>query len=238
MAWATHSFTLILANDVPITDDVAEKLYDVCDDTLLGMCNGAAYVDIDREADSFRDAALSAITEVESVGLRVERVEPGDFVTAAEIARRSGRSRESIRQLIGAERGPGSFPPPVSSVTTRSPLWRWSDVAAWLAQQKMLPAEEVDRALFTASVNASLDWRRVAQTPVAEDISCLLLHSIGQRESPVVAVVQATFVNLTDISESSWYRETLTPPPAQRFRGTPQTALAGASEASARFVLK
>jgi predicted DNA-binding transcriptional regulator AlpA len=167
MAWATHQFTLILANNVPITDDVAEKHYGACDDTLLGMCNGAAYVDVDREADSFREAVLSAITEVESTGLRVERVEPGDFVTAAEIARRAGRTRESIRQLIRGERGPGSFPPPVSDITTRSPVWRWSDVAAWLVDQKILHTEESERALVTASVNAYLDWRRFARDPAA-----------------------------------------------------------------------
>jgi len=181
MAWATHQFTLILANNVPITDDVAEKLYDACDDALLGMCNGAACVDVDREAHSFREAVLSAITAVESTGLRVERVEPGDFVTAAEIARRSGRSRESVRQLISGERGPGNFPPPVSDVTTRSPRWRWCDVAAWLARQKMVPEEEVERALVTALVNAYLDWRRIARDPAADDIRGALQSLLGRQ---------------------------------------------------------
>jgi len=172
---ATYTVSLVLSNDTPITDDVAEKIYGTLqDDSVVGMCNRAPFFDCDREADCFLDAVLSAIADVEDVGLRVERVEPDDFVTAAEIARRSGRTRESIRQLFSGERGPGHFPAPVSDVTTRSPRWRWCDVAAWLARGQMLPAEEAERALVTASVNAYLDWRRTARTPAADDIRVAL----------------------------------------------------------------
>ncbi|MFQ5845167.1 MAG: GTPase RsgA, partial [Planctomycetota bacterium] len=59
------------------------------------------------------------------------RVEPDDLVTASEIARRARRSRQSIQQLVEGTRGPGGFPPPVSSLTKRSPIWRWAEVAQW-----------------------------------------------------------------------------------------------------------
>lgn len=179
---ATYTVALVLSNDTPITDDVAERVYGTLqDDSVVGMCNGAPFFDCDREADSFLEAVLSAIADVENVGLRVERVEPDDFVTAAEIARRSGRTRESIRQLFSGERGPGDFPAPVSDVTTRSPRWRWCEVAAWLARQKMLPEEEVERASVTASVNAYLDWRRLARDPAADDIRRALQSASGKQ---------------------------------------------------------
>jgi len=185
---AVYTVALVLSNETPITDDVAERVYGTLqDDSLVGMCNGAPFFDCDREADSFLDAVLSAIADVESVGLRAERVEPDDFVTAAEIARRSGRTRESIRQLFIGERGPGDFPAPVSDVTTRSPRWRWCEVAAWLAEQKMLPEEEVDRALVTAFVNAYLDWRRIARDPAADEVRDAL-RSLSERrptETPI-----------------------------------------------------
>jgi len=49
----------------------------------------------------------------------VVRVEPDDLVSAAEIARRVGRSRESIRQLGGGLRGPGGFPAPLARIKDR-----------------------------------------------------------------------------------------------------------------------
>ena len=173
---ATHSFTLILNSDVPFTDEVAESVFlKVGDDTLFGMCNAAPYIDFDREADSFAKAVLSAIEDVEGIGLRVEHVEPDDYVNAAEIARRLGRSRENVRQFICGDRGRGDFPPPVCSVAERSPRWRWADVAPWSVREGMLAAEESDRASFLALVNACLDWRRLGQATGADDVRCALL---------------------------------------------------------------
>jgi len=172
---ATHLFTLVLGADVPFNDDVAEQVCaEVGDDTLLGMCNTAAYIDFRREADSFGSALLSAIRDVEGIGLRVEHVEPGDYVSQAEIARRLDKSREYIRQLVSGESGPEGFPPPVSNVTDRSPRWRWSDVAKWLVRQGMLPADELKRASFIALVNTYLDCRRLGLLPEEYDIVSVL----------------------------------------------------------------
>ena len=49
------------------------------------------YVDFDRDSDSFEEAVLTAIRDVERAGLQVLRVEPDDFVSASEIARRTER---------------------------------------------------------------------------------------------------------------------------------------------------
>jgi hypothetical protein len=174
---ATHSFTLVLGSDTQFTDDVAERVYrEVGDDTLFGTCNAAAFIDFEREEDaSFRDVVLSAIADVERIGLRVEHVEPDDYVSRAEIAKRIDKSREYVGQLASGATGHADFPPPVCSVSDRSPRWRWSDVAPWLARKGMLAAEEVDRASFVASVNACLEWRRFMEAVGAGDIRQTLL---------------------------------------------------------------
>ena len=173
---ATHSFTLVLGSDTQFPDDVAQRVYlEVGDDTLFGACNGAAYIDFEREGDSFRDVVLSAIADVETIGLRVEHVAPDDYVSRAEIARRINKSREYVGQLASGTTGHGDFPPPVCSVSGRSPRWRWSDVAPWLAREGMLAAEEVDRASCVASVNAYLEWRRFREAAGADDIRRELL---------------------------------------------------------------
>ena len=124
----------------------------------FGSIDGAAYADFTRAAPSFLHAVRSAIRDIETVrGMCVLRIEPEDLVTMAEIARRMGRSRESVRLLIAGERGPGGFPAPVSRLRERSPLWRWSDVAAWANA----PLGHQDRdAALAASINAALEIRR------------------------------------------------------------------------------
>src|SRR5437660_5119090 len=103
-----HEFTLILHGFSELTDDVEDRLFEAgCDDALLGVLDGTPFLDFTREASSLKDAILSAIRDVAKAGFEVVRIEPDDLVSAAEIARRAGRSRESIRQLRTAERGPG-----------------------------------------------------------------------------------------------------------------------------------
>src|SRR5439155_11589988 len=133
---AKHEFTLALAGFSQLTDDVEDRLFQAgCDDALLGILDGAPFVDFTREAQSLKDAILSAIRDVAKAGFEVVRIESDDLVSAAEIARRAGRSRESIRQLRTAKRGPGGFPPPVAGIKGRTQVWHWSQVADWLAKQ-------------------------------------------------------------------------------------------------------
>ncbi|MDX6299926.1 MAG: hypothetical protein QOF53_1140, partial [Nocardioidaceae bacterium] len=44
--------------------------------------------------------------------LEVLHVDPDELVWASEIAERTGRTRQSVDQLIKAQRGPGGFPIP------------------------------------------------------------------------------------------------------------------------------
>jgi hypothetical protein len=100
---------------------------------------------------------LTAIQQVESVrNLRVQRLDPDDIVTMAEIADRLDRTRESVRLLIAGKRGRGGFPAPISHGRDRGRLWRWSDVSEWLGE---LDAEDRESAQFIAATNAALELR-------------------------------------------------------------------------------
>lgn len=82
-----HRFTLILKDSHGITDDLTgEALLDMsdalfeagCDDASPGISCGVISVPFDREADSLREAMLSAIQQVHQAGYKVERVEPDE----------------------------------------------------------------------------------------------------------------------------------------------------------------
>lgn len=156
-----YTFTLQL--DAPPTDDQIDRFFgNGVGDGLPGVTNGVGVVDFDREADTLAAAISSAIKDVEKVrGLHVTRVAPDELVTATEIAQRTGRSRESIRLLAAGLRGSGDFPAPAARVTGRSPLWRWSDVAAWAG------TPDPD-AMVIALINASLAYRRIAEEAPAD----------------------------------------------------------------------
>ncbi|HEV3022878.1 MAG TPA: hypothetical protein VGX76_10435, partial [Pirellulales bacterium] len=144
---SSHVFTLIVSGATELTDDLQDALFEAgCDDALVGVRDGVLFLDFDREAITLNDAVSSAVADVEraDAGLRVARVEPDDLVTAAEIARRTGRSRQGVRQLVLGRRGPGGFPPPLSGLKQRSPIWRWTEVARWFAE-KGDPAGSIHR---------------------------------------------------------------------------------------------
>jgi hypothetical protein len=162
-----HRFTLVLSGKTELSQRLQDAIYRAgCDDALLGERDGILFLDFDRAAASFRAAVLSAIADVQSAnaGVDVARVEPDDLVTAAEIARRTGRSRESIRQLATGARGPGRFPAPFANLTARSPIWRWTAVRDWLSAHALggdaahSLATDDDRTI--AALNAALELRR------------------------------------------------------------------------------
>lgn len=59
--------------------------------------------------------------------LRVDQ----DLVSVSDIARRVGRTRESVRLLVDGKRGPGRFPPPIGGVGDEIRVWPWSVVLEW-----------------------------------------------------------------------------------------------------------
>jgi len=162
MSGTTYSFTLVLCGLDELSTQVEQDIFEAgCDDALFGFRTGVPFLDFDREAGSFVEAVLSAIRDVARAGTGAEvvRIEPDDLVIASEIARRLGRSRESVRLLMQGARGPGGFPAPVSNLGGASPIWSWASVAHWA--EHGLPDEESGPALcrqarFVALTNRAL----------------------------------------------------------------------------------
>ena len=71
-----YDFTLILAESLELTDDIADALFESgCDDGTPGVCDGVFSIDFHREAESLEKAICSAIGNVQTAGYKVERVE-------------------------------------------------------------------------------------------------------------------------------------------------------------------
>ncbi len=132
-----YEFSIELAESVSSDDaleDLAEKVYscDSLQDSCVGGNHGVAFVDFTRKASSFLQAVSAAIADLEDAGVSPTKVRPEPFLNAAEIARRIGRSKESIRKLRKGLRGPGNFPASVMKIG-RSEFWHWDEVSEWFA---------------------------------------------------------------------------------------------------------
>lgn len=152
----THTFMLIL--NQPIDEPSSDLLFEAgLDDAAVTAFDGHPALDVDREAITLLDAIASAITQAESVpGIQVLRVEGEELVSQADIAERTGRSRQAVNHWIKRDADSSGFPEPAYGASTRSPLWRWSDVQAWLE-----PNEHTDdRGRVIALANATLLARR------------------------------------------------------------------------------
>ncbi len=138
-----------------------------CDDATFSTKDDLTFAAFTREASSFPEAIVAAIEAVDAVeGLEVLRVEPDELVWASEIAARTGRSRQSIDQLVKGQRGPAGFPAPASHAT-RNPLWRWSEVEAWFAEYEGRPPD-AERSVLIGAINGALQARhglRAASEP-------------------------------------------------------------------------
>jgi hypothetical protein len=158
-----HSFTLFVEGLDVSSDAHVDALHEAgCDDATFGARDGTAYAIFDRETESFSDALRGAIDDLLRAlpQAQIVRIEPDDLVTMATIARRCGRTRESIRLLANEDRGPGGFPPPVAYVDERTRLWHWPDVARWLNEHRKAAIEiDAEAADLVAAMNAAFDLR-------------------------------------------------------------------------------
>jgi len=152
----THNFMLIL--DGPIDEATSDLIYEAgLDDAAITAFDGHPALDVDREAPTLLDAITSAVTQAESVtDIHVLRVEGEELVSQADIAERTGRSRQAVNHWINRDADSSGFPDPAYGTTTRSPLWRWTDVQAWLEPD----VQTDDRSRIVALVNATLLARR------------------------------------------------------------------------------
>jgi len=68
-----HEFTLILSTDPDEAE--SDKLYGVFGDGTISTIAGVAQIQFHRQAKSLEDAIRSAVADVRSVGLGIERIE-------------------------------------------------------------------------------------------------------------------------------------------------------------------
>ncbi|MEX2411011.1 MAG: hypothetical protein WD607_06490 [Candidatus Paceibacterota bacterium] len=159
-----YEFTLVIETQAGLDDGLEDALFEAgCDDATLSFRKGIAYLNFDRDSKDLESAIISAIQQVEETGLNlwVKRVEPSDLVTSAEIARRFGRSRQSIQQLISGARGEGDFPLPVGGVTTKTMLWSWQEVTGWFLKKGKLQNKTIyENATTLKQINESLESRK------------------------------------------------------------------------------
>lgn len=145
-------FTLRL-NRVP-TDDEIEVLYEATGgdgDVEWNPDTDYGAVAFNREADTLTDAIVSAVHDVEQVpGLHVVGAGQDDLVTMLDIARRTGRTRASVRMLVNGQRGPGGFPNPALVTTGGEKVWTWPEVAVWLSDRLGLAVDVPPHELMTA----------------------------------------------------------------------------------------
>jgi predicted DNA-binding transcriptional regulator AlpA len=156
------SFAFRIRLHDPLSDEEADHLFEALDgEVSVEEGPRGNFVGFEREAPSFLDAVLYAIEEVIALGFEPLAVED-ELVSMADIAERTGRSRQSVSMLVGGQRGPGGFPRPVAG-NVRSPLWHWADIASWFqnsaGDQEMF--EERTRAI--ASINGALANRVLAR---------------------------------------------------------------------------
>ena len=162
---ANHHFTLIVEGPDMQAEQIIDVLFESgCDDGTVGRSHGIQFVAFDREADSLAHAVLTAVGDIERVpDLKVVRIADAGLVSMADIASRSGRTRESVRLLVSGARGPGGFPSPVTDPRSRYRLWRWSEVERWLTAYADQEAGSSDDRLL-AAINAGLEFRHYASS--------------------------------------------------------------------------
>jgi hypothetical protein len=159
----TYEFTLVLAGVKELDETLTDVIYLAgCDDSLLHSRHNIIYLEFMREGNSFLDVVISAIKQVESIKhplIKVDSIQPDDFVTASEIARRINKTREYVRLLINGERGGGNFPLPIAGISQKSLIWSWLKVAQWLFKNHLLSQDELTIAQNIFDLNQYLIYR-------------------------------------------------------------------------------
>lgn len=167
----TYEFDLVLSGlDLDAHDETLTEFENTVDDVTFAAHGPTVSAAVERSARSLAEAVGSAIADIERLpGVRVERVLPDGNVSQAEIAARLGRTRQSVSQLVKGIRGPGGFPAPAFG-TGRAALWRWSEVAAWLVEARLMDEDGVDQYQSVIdAANAVLDARRAVRGLSADD---------------------------------------------------------------------
>ena len=157
-----HHFVLVLSGVTESTEGLEDILFEAgCDNALIFYKKNTVYLEFDREGASFEEAVFSAIRAVEGtgIGIKVKRIEPDMIVNLSDIAKRTDLSRQLVSMLVSGDRGDGTFPSPISKITSLNPLWSWSAVAKWMFDHNKLEEEKVWQAYLIEDLNGALELR-------------------------------------------------------------------------------
>lgn len=135
-------------------DEDEQRVYEAFDEEVsLESGPRGHWIGFETESDTFLEAVLRAVGDIVGSGFEPIVVED-ELVSLADIAARTGRTRQGVALLAGGKRGPGGFPPPATG-NVRSPLWHWADVAGWF-EQSGAPADPYELISTLAAVNGAL----------------------------------------------------------------------------------
>jgi hypothetical protein len=161
-----YTFTLRFLSPIDDADELSTRLYEKIDDASLMGPNGdgSFLLEFDRKASGLPHALTSATKELLNVlpDAEILRIEEDDLATMTDIAKRAGRTPESIRLLVNGRRGPGGFPPAAGRLDARTRVWRWSDVGEWFANALVAPLPDTEDSAFLLAFNDALELRRLA----------------------------------------------------------------------------
>jgi hypothetical protein len=157
---ALQQFGLMV--DQPIDKSAQQALMERCGDIAIERTpdRPGVVVSFDRDAPTLIDAIVSAVRDLDAVGIPAARVrDDDDLVTLGVIADRIGRSREAVRLWSIGRTGPGGFPVPIGSGLSVA-YYRWSQVAPWLRERMRMPVPDPEPVL--AAINLALQLRAMA----------------------------------------------------------------------------
>jgi hypothetical protein len=161
-----YTFTLRFLSPIEDLDELSILLYDqMADASLMGPDeDGSLLLEFDRRAGSLPRALTSALKELDNLfpEAQVLRIEEDDLATMADVAKRAGRTPESVRLLVNGKRGPGGFPPAAGRLDARTKVWRWSDIAVWFAEALGEPLPDTRDSAFLRAFNDALELRRLS----------------------------------------------------------------------------
>jgi hypothetical protein len=162
-----YEFTLVLDRE---PTEAEEESIALRAPAILGVEGGnVALAHVDLEADRFTDALVTAVRQIEALGLSVVGLRTNDLVSLKEIAQRTGRSYESVRLLAASRRGPGGFPAPISHEPWG--LYSWTAVAMWFTDnysgqhfefdRQAVAADHLLRARHMVGASHGAEWARL-----------------------------------------------------------------------------
>jgi hypothetical protein len=170
----SQQFTLVV--DQSVDESAQTALAERCPDATITRTSdrSGAVISFDRDAPTLVDAVVSAVRDLDAVGLQAVGVRDDDVVTLATIAERVGRSREAVRLWAVGRTGAGGFPKP-ADVRLGMAYYRWSEVAPWLSERMGVVVADPEPVL--TAVNLALQLRALAPRVPRMDVIRALISA-------------------------------------------------------------